>query len=655
MKHSPLHFLFLISGALCTAGAATAQSNYATGTLPAGIDFVAGSPALYAVADFNGDGAVDILYHSAVAGPLTYLQNNGSGSFSTPATGNPFASFTASSPAGFVLNAASTIADFDGDGDLDIWVRVSGASNDVYLRNDAGTYISTAVPSGMEFTPGGVGGVSVADYSGDGKVDIAYNTATGGAIVYLQNSGSGSFSVPPSGNPFINFAASSPTGFAFNTSYSAADFDKDGDLDVWFRVTGAANDIYLRNDAGTFVSTTVPTGMDFTGSAGVASTAVADFNGDGYPDILYNTALSAEVVYLQNDGGTFSTPATHPFSAYTTTGITNFVLTTSASVADLDADGDLDIWVRATGGSNDIYLTNSGTAPEVISTVPANGALAVDRNANIVLNFSETMFKGSGNIYIRKLSDNSIVETIPVSGALVTGNATLSITINPVSILAANTAYYVTFDRQALRDSDGIIMGRLNLVTRTREPETTPAFLTFTTGSTVLAIKLLGINAKAADQGNCHVSWTAVGDNAADKMELQRSTDGTTFQTIYTTASRVGTHQYTYTDEGVNGKLFYRIRMVTADGASAYSEVVSVTVASGLQFEVYPNPVTDKVILQSSMPGTASLFNISGRRVGTYTLPAGKMTVDMQSLPSGTYFLQFNTGAAQRSSTIVKQ
>ncbi|MNX97864.1 FG-GAP repeat protein [compost metagenome] len=395
--------------------------------------------------------------------------------------------------------------------------------------------------------------------------------------------------------------------------------------------------------------------MDFAAAAGVGATAVADFNGDGYPDVLYSTAAGAPLVYMQNDGGTFSVPATHPFSAYTSTGITSFALTVSASVADIDADGDLDIWMRLSGTGNDIYLTNTGAAPAVTSTVPANGALAVDRNANIVLNFSEAMFKGSGNIYIRKLSDNSIVETIPVTGALVTGNATATITINPVTILAANTAYYVTFDRQALRDNDGIIMGSLDPVTRTREPETSPSFLTFTTGSTVLAIKLTGIKATATEQGNCDISWTAVGDNAADKMELQRSLDGSTFQTIYTTASRIGTHQYAYTDEGLSGKLFYRIRMITADGSSAYSEVVTATIKSVLQFEVYPNPVTDKVMLVNSVPGTVSMFDIGGRLVRSYTLAAGKATVDMQALPSGSYFLQFNTGAEQRSSTMVKQ
>ncbi|MNE58637.1 hypothetical protein D3C80_1536780 [compost metagenome] len=138
-------------------------------------------------------------------------------------------------------------------------------------------------------------------------------------------------------------------------------------------------------------------------------------------------------------------------------------------------------------------------------------------------------------------------------------------------------------------------------------------------------------------------------------MELQRSLDGSTFQTIYTTASRIGTHQYAYTDEGLNGKLFYRIRMITADGSSAYSEVVTATIKSVLQFEVYRNPVTDKVMLVNSMPGKAYLYDFSGRLVRSYTLPAGQTTVDMQALPSGSYFLQFNTGAEQRSSTMVKQ
>lgn len=651
--NKPLHLLTLSSLMLLGGLSASAQSTYSTGSLPSGLDFVSGIASVYTLADFNGDGAVDIIYQTAVASGITYLQNDGSGGFSTPAT-NPFSNFTSSTPAGFALSASSTTADFDGDGDLDIWFRVSGAGNDIYLRNDAGTYVNGTVPSGLEFSGTGVQAVAVADFSGDGKVDIAYNTGAGAAIIYLQNNGSGTFAVPPSGNPFINFAASSPSTFAFSSASSVADFDKDGDLDVWFRIVNGGNDVYLRNDGGTFASVALPTGLEFTDAAGAGAVSVSDFNGDGYPDVLYNTAAGAALVYMQNNAGTFSTPASHPFSAYATTGVPGFAFTVATTVADLDADGDLDIWMRVAGAGNDIYLTNSGAAPEVLSTVPANGALAVDRNANIVLNFSEPMFKGSGNIYIRRLSDNGIVETIPVNGALVTGNGTASITINPATILASNTSYYLTFDRQALRDSEGIIMGSLHPVTRTREPETSPSFLTFTTSSTVLAIKLIGITATATEKGTCNISWTAEGDNAADKMELQRSMNGSDFQTIYSTAARVGMHQYAYTDAGLEGRVFYRLRMTTADGGLAYSDVVTAVMQSAWQLSVYPNPASDVVVLTSSESGTASLYDFSGKLIQQYTVPVGSVAIDLRALSAGSYFVEFNTGTRQRTTTIIK-
>jgi FG-GAP repeat. len=563
-KYVPLVAVLLIT--MCTGGPAIAQTSYSAGTLPANIEFggSAGS-GLYVTGDFNNDGFVDILYQSTAAtgGPLAYYQNNGSGVFSIPAT-NPFSAFTSATPTGFALNASSSVADFDGDGDLDIWFRVSGNNNDILLRNDNGTYVSASVlPSGMDFPAASTGAVAVADFNGDGYVDIAYTIAVSGGITYLQSNAGASFTTPGT-HPFSNFTATSPTGFVLSAASSIADFDGDGDLDIWVRVNAANNDVYLVNNNGTYISATPLTGMDFT-TSGVGAVSVADFNGDGYPDYLYNTAAGQPLVYLQNNAGTsFSTPSANPFAAYTATGPAGFVLNTSASVADFDGDGDIDIWCRIIGAGNDVYITNTGAAPRVTTKLPAHNATNIDRNANIILTFNEPMFKGNGNIYIRNLSNNAIAETIPVSGSQVTGGGSNTITINPANTLAANTAYYITFDRQALRDADNIIMGRMDAITRTRNPETSPSFLTFTTGSTALALNLLSITATMKGS-SAAIDWHAISTHARDYMELQKSTNGEPFTTIYTTTAQLGAKKYSYLDAAATGKVFYRVKLVNDD------------------------------------------------------------------------------------------
>jgi hypothetical protein len=76
--------------------------------------------------------------------------------------------------------------------------------------------------------------------------------------------------------------------------------------------------------------------------------------------------------------------------------------------------------------------------------------LACCSGANIVLTFSEAVDVESGNITIKKSSDNSTVESIDVTSGLVTGSGTNQITINPTNNLASLTGYYLNIDAYSL-------------------------------------------------------------------------------------------------------------------------------------------------------------------------------------------------------------
>jgi len=109
-----------------------------------------------------------------------------------------------------------------------------------------------------------------------------------------------------------------------------------------------------------------------------------------------------------------------------------------------------DSWTITDGG-----LAPDTTNPTLSSSTPADNATAVTVDSNIVLNFSETIDVETGNIVIKKTSDDSIVETIDVISVLVTGTGTNTITINPTSDLSGETQYYVLIDATAFDDLSG--------------------------------------------------------------------------------------------------------------------------------------------------------------------------------------------------------
>ncbi len=69
-----------------------------------------------------------------------------------------------------------------------------------------------------------------------------------------------------------------------------------------------------------------------------------------------------------------------------------------------------------------------------------------------MLTFSENIVKGTGNIIIKKTSDNSIIETIDVTTAVVSISGAEA-TINPSSDLALNTEFYVQIAATAFKDA----------------------------------------------------------------------------------------------------------------------------------------------------------------------------------------------------------
>ena len=110
---------------------------------------------------------------------------------------------------------------------------------------------------------------------------------------------------------------------------------------------------------------------------------------------------------------------------------------------------------NSSGTTWDLVVSADTTAPTLSSSSPTDNATSVAVGSNIVLTFSEAVDVESGNITIKKTSDDSTIATIDVTGGLVTGTGSTAITVNPSSDLSESTEYYVLIGATAFDDPSG--------------------------------------------------------------------------------------------------------------------------------------------------------------------------------------------------------
>ena len=176
---------------------------------------------------------------------------------------------------------------------------------------------------------------------------------------------------------------------------------------------------------------------------------IAGENGDDINKLTLSTAYDTSSSSLD----VTQTATTFDVSAQSDN-MRGFVFIDNSSVTSLGHAAKFFITDDIGGGANTIkhYFINAD--PTLSSCSPADGATGVGLNDNIMLTFSEIVDAESGNVVIKKSSDDSVFESIDITGSKVSGTGTTVITINPTETFVIDTDYYITIDATAFDDVD---------------------------------------------------------------------------------------------------------------------------------------------------------------------------------------------------------
>lgn len=336
------------------------------GVNPFGLSDV-GNFAAPTLVDIDGDRDLDAFVGNGDGNTL-FFKNGGSindSLFNTPIT-NPFGITDVTD------NANPTFVDVDGDNDLDAFIG-NTEGNTLFFRN-IGTFNTPffASPVTNPFGLVDVGSYatpSLVDIDGDGDFD-AFIGSGDGSVEFLRNIGTAStptFSTPQT-NPFgLNYISR-------YTTINFVDIDEDGDFDAfvsWYHYFGTGGTWFFRNVGTQQDPVFYRHGLNpfhINAESTYTNLTFADIDGDGDLDIFEGTYFG-NTSFFKNEG----TGSSENFS------FASFHLPTTSydpipTFVDIDGDGDLDFFVGFGGysypegnnGGNIFFSKNIGTAQNPI-------------------------------------------------------------------------------------------------------------------------------------------------------------------------------------------------------------------------------------------------------------------------------------------------
>jgi hypothetical protein len=289
--------------------------------------------------------------------------------------------------------ASITTGDYNGDGLLDFFFYKNQVDEFGYTQFLAAMYINTGTPTDPDFSPHDMApsmdftslfmshhiyanwaADHLASVDIDGDTDVDLLVISEEKIYLVRNPGSGNFDL--SNFTISELAYDQHTGFTDGrggSSVDAADFDKDGDMDViGATVMDVDHLVYYENDGMgnfTYHEITIPVPE----CTGTVATVVADFNNDGWVDLFaandrWNAGNEAHMYFWKNMGLVETAPGVfEPDLQFRCLNNCQPILpdphdVDMSAMVDYDLDGDVDVVLADANHSGDYYLIRNDLA-----------------------------------------------------------------------------------------------------------------------------------------------------------------------------------------------------------------------------------------------------------------------------------------------------
>ncbi len=290
-------------------------------------------------ADYDGDGDED-LFAAGYDGTIAVFTNDGNNNFS--AAGNLQADGTDIDVGDW---ATPTFADLDNDGDLDLYAGSYLGTISVFTNNGDGTFSASGQlqANGQVISTGTNSFPEFYDLNNDGNLDLFIGNEAGNIYIF-NNTGAGNFV----SNGTFTYDMGKITVLG-NSSPALADLDNDGDMDIYVGSEYGKIAIYenLGNNVFHYTGNLKADGSQI--NVPYAKPCFTDFNNDGNIDLLVGDGDGTIHIFLNNGSNSFLSSG-----LVQTDGTTLDVGYRAApATADLDNDGDLDLYV----GNSDGYVT----------------------------------------------------------------------------------------------------------------------------------------------------------------------------------------------------------------------------------------------------------------------------------------------------------
>ncbi len=171
-------------------------------------------------------------------------------------------------------------------------------------------------------------------------------------------------------------------------------------------------------------------------------------------------------------------------------------------------------------------------------------------------------------------------------------------------------------------------------------------------------VELVSFNARTSGGKNI-LEWQTSTEKNNRGFEIERSIDGDSYAArgfVEGSGTTEQPHSYSFTDEGVNGNVYYRLKQVDFNGGYDYSNIIEINSTSSPDYQLaqnYPNPFNPATLISYTLPYngfvTLKVYDVLGREIQTLVngfQEAGAHSVNFNAsgLASGVYMYKMEAG-----------